>query len=477
MPFDRRGSVNWQDGMLIESSHLTAETEFLRSLAARSARTALGSFGLYADPGETAPLDLQVSASGGECTAELRRFRGFFPDGTWVDFDSPEAGTVLGRTMLEGSGPSSVGVFLYAHEDEFLGIGEPDPADDPPRSPYRLPRLELRLGEDPKWPRGRSLRLATVQVNGGVAVMDGAHVPPSATLASWPALRELGERYGEYLERWRRLAIGNFITLLPIATAPAGGLGREIAYAKRETAFQLAVEISRNQSAQPLLTRVGSPAEWFASVQTNARLIATLLELNRDLAGAMQDGANFAAAMGTLRDTSTFDVYQESLRAMVQQVEVFIDAVETLLTGLFEAREGEKDVLRYRDKEYAFTPYAKRVYRRESDREYLEIQGLSASEVEDYVVLMKGGIGAAVRKSPPNTHVGPNERSTWPQADPAFVDHTFMDGAALFHPHGFQPQREINRLTLICIGGGDLSIFEQGDDQDVRVFIRRKASS
>ena len=92
-------------------------------------------------------------------------------------------------------------------------------------------------------------------------------------------------------------------------------------------------------------------------------------------------------------------------------------------------------------------------------------------------MLLKGAVGAAVRKSPPNTHVGTNERSTWPQADPAFVDHTFMEGAALFHPHGFLAQREVNRLTLICIGGGDLSTFEQGDDQDVRVFIRKKGSA
>lgn len=477
MPFERRGAVNWQDGMLIESAHLTAETEFLRSLSSRASQVALGTFGLHAGPGEAMPIDLQVVVAGGECAAELRRFRGFFPDGTWVEFEADGQSVILGRAPVDGNASHSFAVYIQAHDDNFMGMGEPDPADDPPRQPYRIPRLELCMGDDPGWPRGRSMRLATVRVEGGVATLDPSHIPPSVTMATWPTLRDLAERFAEYLERWRRLALGNFITLLPIATAPAGGLGREIAYAKRETAYQLAVEIARLQSSLALRSRRGAPVEWFELMQTGARLITTLLELNRDLAGAMQDGGGFSAAMGTLRDVADYEVTSEDLRRMAAITEEGIQAVEILLNGLFEAREGEKDVLRYRDKEYAFTPYAKRVYKREADREYMEIQGISAAEVEDYVVLLKGAVGAAVRKSPPNTHIGVNDRKTWPQADPAFVDHTFMEGAALFHPHGFLPQREVNSVTMICIGGGDLSSFEQGDDQDVRVFIRKKASA
>ncbi|HVP38861.1 MAG TPA: hypothetical protein VMS93_06705 [Candidatus Saccharimonadales bacterium] len=477
MPMDRRGSVNWQDGMLIEASHLAAETEYLRGLSGRAAAVGLGGFGVLGDPGEAAPLDLSVAVAGSECTAELKRLRGFFPDGTWVEYEAQGPDAVVARAAVEPRGEQSLGVYVLAHDDEYLAFGEPDPREDPPRRPFRQPRLELRLGADPGWPRARSLKLGAVQVRDGVAGVDPGALPAAATMASWPALRDLAARHAERLERWRRIAVDNFIVLLPVATAPAGGTGREVEYAKRETAFQWGVEVARLQAAQELLARTASPARWMASLQAGARTLLTLVELNRDLSKAMQQAStDFEAGVGALRQAVAFRPDPEALHELVDCAGAYMDGVDRLLAGLFTAKGVRSDILRYRDQEYQLTSYSRRVYRREGEREYLEISGLAVASVEDYVVVMEGEVGAAARKSPPNTHAGPNERTTWPQADPAFVDHTFMEGAVLFHPHGFALQKELTRITLICLGGGDLSAFERGSDQDVRVYVRVKAA-
>ena len=471
----RRGSVNWQDGMLIEASHFTAETEHLRELIGHSAHLTLGWFGLYAESGDPAPLDVSVKVDGLECTVELRRFRGIFRDGLWVDFEAETGDVVVARCAIEATGEQRLPIRLLASGEEFHAFGEPDPAQDPPRAPYRQPLLQLALGAAPNWSPDRSMVLGSVHVRDGVAMLDPEQLPPCATMASWPALRDLAARYAEVLEKWRRTAVDNFIVLLPIATAPTGGTGRQMEYAKRETAFQWALEVARLQAMQPWLTRTGTPPRWFSTVQSAARSMLTLLDLNREMARGIVEREE--SALAALRRTASHLPSPEDLGAMVALGEELMSAMEQILKVIFTAKQRDDSTLGYLDKTYRLTRYARRASRRQGDMEFLEISGLSETDIEDYVVLVQGEIGKTLARARPQAKLGPNERDAWTTSDPAFLDVTFRDGAVLAHPLALRPLRELNRLTLVCLGAENLSAFERGSDEDVRVYVLKKHST
>jgi hypothetical protein len=472
----RRGSVNWQDGMLIEASHFTAETEHLRGLIGHSAHLALGWFGLYAESGDPAPLDLSVKVDGLECTVELRRFRGIFRDGLWVDFEAGTGDVVVARCAIEATGEQSLPIHLFASGDEFHAFGEPDPAQDPPRAPWRQPLLQLALGAAPSWSPDRSMVLGNVRVRDGVAVLDPERLPPCATMSSWPALRDLAARYVEVLEKWRRTAVDHFIVLLPVATAPTGGTGRQMDYARRETAFQWALEVARLQAMQPWLTRTGTPPQWFSTVQSAARSLLTLLDLNREMTRGIVEREE--SALAALRRTASHLPNPEDLGAMLALGEECMDAVTRVLGVVFGHEDHDPDQeLGYQGRTYHLTRYARRSFRREGDREFLEISGLAETDIEDYVVLLGGEVGKTLARARPTAKLGPNERNGWTTADSAELDVTFRERAVLAHPLALRLLRELNRLTLICIGAENLSAFERGADEDVRVYVLTKHST
>src|SRR5262245_33648469 len=100
----RPGSVNWQAGMLIEAGHFTDETEHLRDLISQNTRVLLRSYGVCANPGDPSPLDLGVAVRGLECHVELRRFRGVFPGGLWIDFEATAEDIASARCTIEAQG-------------------------------------------------------------------------------------------------------------------------------------------------------------------------------------------------------------------------------------------------------------------------------------------------------------------------------------------------------------------------------------
>ena len=464
----RRGSVNWQDGMLIQASHFIADTAHLREVIGRNSGLSLGWFGVFAEPGEAVPLDLNVAINGLECTAELRRFRGYFPDGTWLEFEADASDVVVARRRVENVADQELPVCLFVSTDQFYEFGEPDPALDPPRRPFRQPRLQLSLEDPEDRPARQSMVLGRIQLRDGVAALDPAVLPACATMASWPALRDLAARFAEALERWRRFAVDHFVVLLPVATAPAGGTGRELEFAQRETAFQWAMEVARLQAVYPLLARRGTPPLWFAHLQSAARSILTLLELNREMARDVAEHEQ--AALTTLRRVIDYVPDPNSLGGMLVMGQECLQAMDRVLPAVFTHEALPSSSLVYQNKTYYELTYARRSCRTQGELAFLEISGLSASEVEDCVLLVEGETGVQLAQSRPNARLGPNDRGTWPSSDPAFLDVSFKDRAVLVHPIGFRPVKELNRLTLVCLGAGNLSAFERGSDQEIRVF-------
>ena len=471
MHTSQRGSVNWQDGMLIESSHFTDETEYLRDLNSRSNALALGWFGVHAEPGSASPLDLGVAVAGGRCRVELRRFRGVFPEGLWVDLEARDGDVVAAECPVPANGEQAVAIHLVASDTLFRAVGTPNPEEDPPRQPFRHPLLQVVLGPDSGARRGRAMRVGAVRVRDGVAVLDAAWIPPSLTMTSWPGLHDLAIRFGEYLENWRRTAVDNFIVLLPVATAPAGGTGRQMEFAKRETAYQLAMEMSRLQAEQQVLARTGTPRSWFTLVQTAARSILTLLDLNRELARATVDPQGFASGVAGLRRVADHALDPEDLGSMAGVAAGAFDGAQGLLDSLFTTKPVPDTTLGYNGRFYTQVNYSRRAYRRETEFEFLEIVGLSVPNVADCVVLLQGDIAKLLHASKPTAHIGPAQRESWPTSGPAVLDLAFRDGAVLAHPERFREQRELNQLTLVCRGATNLSAFERGADEDVRVYV------
>jgi hypothetical protein len=153
-----------------------------------------------------------------------------------------------------------------------------------------------------------------------------------------------------------------------------------------------------------------------------------------------------------------------------------MNAIERVLDVIFTEKRDDS-TLGYQGKMYHLTRYARRGCRRQDDMEFLEIAGLSEADVEDFVVLVQGEIGKTLARARPKLKLGPNDRDRWPTADAASLDVTFREGAVLCHPLGLRPLRELNRLTLVCLGAENLSAFERGSDEDVRVYVIQKHST
>jgi hypothetical protein len=216
-------SVNWKNPMLLGAEHLqladlmAART---RNWLARAVAHPAGHYGL-APPfsGTGKGVELSHDHSANHLTVSIQVLTALAPDGTPLVFDEA-AYAELQRALatqieLAAVVPEPVRLSVLVRPidpsgvtaEGALEVGDPDPAEEPPRAPLRTMALELVV-EPGAISSGCGLKVAEFTWDGAHLTLDEDYIPPCLSSAAWPGLFRLVHDLRGTIQRLRDILRG-----------------------------------------------------------------------------------------------------------------------------------------------------------------------------------------------------------------------------------------------------------------------------
>jgi len=173
-------SVNWQDGMLITQSHLKDQEKYFEELARWYALGTGDNYGLIKKSFSGKPaLTLNNSVSGNRLRVEIVRCQAITPDGSYIEINE-SAGDVI-RAEADIS-ETTIPVYIGVDNSSKKLVGDPDPAEDVPRVPFRVSNYTAHLGQPPNLPEGQFIQVAKLSISGNEVGYADDYYPPCVSL-------------------------------------------------------------------------------------------------------------------------------------------------------------------------------------------------------------------------------------------------------------------------------------------------------
>jgi hypothetical protein len=213
-------SVNWKNPMLLGAEHLQL-ADLMADRARRWLAHALGHpaghYGLVPPLSGTGKgLEMSADLTVDHLSVSVQLLTALAPDGTPLVFDEA-AYAELSRALTTqcslapgGPDPTHLSVIVRPVDPAGQGagssleVGDPDPAEEPPRSPLRTLALELAV-EPGTTSSGSSLKIAEVAWDGTRWSMADGYVPPCLTSGAWPPLQQRYARLRAEVHRLREV--------------------------------------------------------------------------------------------------------------------------------------------------------------------------------------------------------------------------------------------------------------------------------
>ena len=213
-------SVNWKNPMLLGAEHLQMAdlmSARARSWLARAIAHPGGHYGLVPPLSGTGKgLEFSHDHAASRLSVSIETLTALAPDGTPLVFDET-AYAELQRLLtvqvdLEPVVPEPVRLAVVVRPidptgvsaDGVLELGDPDPADEPPRPPLRTMALEVVIEPD-TLSSGSSLKVAEFTWDGSHLDLAADYIPPCLSSSAWPELFRMVHELRQEIQRLREV--------------------------------------------------------------------------------------------------------------------------------------------------------------------------------------------------------------------------------------------------------------------------------
>ncbi|MBM3286215.1 MAG: hypothetical protein FJY88_02530 [Candidatus Eisenbacteria bacterium] len=472
--------VHWQDGMLLRSAHLDLVEGRADELLDLTRRYLGHSPGIC--PGGEPSISCEISGS--SLTVTLESCVALTPDGRLliVDATRKEAGKAISAAIsLDPAVEARIPVAIEAIEGSDP-VGTPDPDEDPPRLPYRLPRVALLLGTDPGIGRPSSIRIAEIMVADRAARVSDDYIPPCAQIGSARAFAAAVEAFRARARACGARAVAGAAAMK--ARLDGEGIPGDPFFAILQ---QLAIGMG---SARENLPTPPYPDPPLAALRPVRAVLRSALELFQIYPGARNRVINDLILreklpsgdpvfFDSLRDFLDGPIALDDLRSAIGTHMRFLDDLDGVVRFLADqAKIPELDTLEefyeYRGVRYWPIEYKHRRLRKDESRQYLEVGGIKArGDVKRILVIMRCAQGTPEERERFVIRFGVNDRKTWIFAEQVQVDaRTEKNRIVCLYPA--EPDREVpeprlRELTLIS-GAVDFTPVENAPPTDLRIY-------
>ncbi len=474
-------SVNWRDGMLLTQEHLRLQEQYLEELSRRynvplGDRWGLVRFGASS----RVALTLNASVTGDQVRVELVHCQAITPDGHLIHV-TQSGGRSL-RASIITSPEDSISVWVSVQTEERQEFGDPDPAEEIPRMPYRAASYALHLGPRPEVPPGQVVQVALLVMREKEVNHSPSYIPPSVTLFSDDRLHQKAVEIRNRLETL--LSIGNRAFTTLSAGGAMSGEGSDIKSGLQHTIYQFVTFLSSTLDEFVVSRNAGHPQQAVVWFRKQFRMFHTLLSLRPSVRDYLHEryfvkeaGSDISRFMSAIDQFLLSEYNHENIGQHMESIENILEMIRGLLSHIAHVKEEQlgpqaiaTESLTYAGRTFKQAPYGGTRIERLGELTYVEVQLGSPQPMKDTVILLSKDLATSNDWSGMHVRLGLNEARGLGETDPVAIDSTSFGDKVALHPHDMLHSQSVKKVTLIIRGLQDATAFESMSKSDLVIY-------
>lgn len=469
-------SVNWQDGMLIKSSHFDEQEDYFESLSRWTIRNSAMFYGLTRPaemPGQS--FDARIDHDGQNWVVVLSRCYAFTASGKIIQIDSEFDNSVKTEPIVVGGG-EKVPVYVYASGSK-VNIGAPGAADMQTRHPYRCYDYRLIVGDATDIDPADCLKIGEIVVEEDRPQLSADFIPPCSTIGAHPALADYCFRIKGVLSHARESALHAFQAFVAAAQENTSQFGPE------HTSFKqilsgFSVKLGAMLKVHPRPDLAAPPYQLTAYYQEIFGTVESLLQTYSDAAGVLKkkygDNELYKRFMAGMTNFVNAKYNHQEIGPMSKSLILLLnDFVEfvNLIANLAGILPRAGKMLQYKQKEYQLHSFSSIVTQPERDGLTIKIKGMDNVVTRDLVATIKKDLFSGADYRYIMVKIGVNENDTPGRMAPVYVDADTSPENLIFKPMDDLKSQSLDAVNLNLRGDFNPQVLSELNAENLAVYI------
>ena len=458
-------SINWEDGMLVNASHLIAQENYFESLNRWTIKHSIAFFGLTPlSSHKGSSLEIRVDYDGRDWIAVLSRCHGLTASGRIIQIDE-EFDNNLTSTAISMMDKESIPVYVWAKSIK-TGVGLPSGEEEQTRHPYRGFDYNLVIGSLLNIDPADCLKVGELLLLDDKPVLSVDFIPPCVTIGAHPLLAEQCRRLLGLLVLTQQEAINGFQAFMSVIQDKPGKFGIEHKLFQ-EMLSHIAINLGGSIQVHPNPDLPVSPYNLISFYQQIFGSVDAMLSTYRDatltLKKKYEDETSLSRFLDGIKEFITIKYNHYELGQLTSKlIMLMTDLVEfvNLVKNLAGALPEVGRVLNYRNKEYRLQTFRAVNSQIERDGVTVKIEGLGNIVSRDVLVSVSRELLGDIDYRYIMVKIGLNDNEIPGRMDPVYVDAESSPGNLLLKP--------MDDLADPSISGINLNVRGNFNTQDLK---------
>ncbi len=474
-------SVNWQDGMLISQSHLKDQEKYFIELARWYALRTGDNYGLIRKSFTGKPaLTLNNSVSGNRLRVEVVRCQAVTSDGSYIEINESTGDVIRAEVDIS---ETTIPVYIGADNTSKKLVGDPDPAEDVPRVPFRVSNYVVHLGQPPNLPEGQFIEVAKLSISGNEVGYAEDYYPPCLSVNADERLSLKATDFRDRMEGLLKLSSRAYMAVT--ASGALSGASTKLQVAFKDTVHLMMYNIATNLDEFIVGRNAMHPLTMVIQFKKLFRTISSLVNLQPGLKDYMNE-KYFGKELGTEIDQflSAIDAFllteydHRDLGGQIHSIEDIFNNLRGMLGFLAQTKPSElgeqavaTETLTYSGKTYRNVAYGATKLEQVGELSYLSINITEPRPIADIVSLISKDLFPDSEWRNMQVRLGINDARGLGETDPVDVDVVTFGNKVALHPRDMLKSSSVRQLTMIFRGAGDARKFAELGKMDLIIYV------
>ncbi|UCE67670.1 MAG: type VI secretion system baseplate subunit TssK [Candidatus Zixiibacteriota bacterium] len=469
-------SVNWQDGMLIKSSHFDEQEGYFENLNRWIIRNNAVFYGLTRPADMSArSFDVRIDHDGQNWVVVLSRCCGFTASGKIIQIDNEFDNDIKTGPITPGDS-ENIPVYVYASGTKN-NSGTPAGTDLSTRYPYRCFDYRLIVGEAIDIDPADCLKICEIVFTQDRPELSMDFIPPCSTIGAHPVLSDHCHRIKGILTQARQNALNGYRAFVTSAQGESSKFGPEHKLF-RDILSDLSIKLGAMLKIHPRPDLPVSPYYFVLYYKEIFGTVESMLETFGDAADMLKkkyaDNELYARFIEDMTAfTNTRYNHQEiglTIKALILLMNNFVEFLN-LISDLAGVLPQAGKILHYRQKDYMLQSFSSVNAQPERDGVTVRIEGLNNIVTRDIIATIKKDLFSGVDYRYIMVKIGVNENSTPGRMDPVNVDAENSPENLILKPMEDLKSQSLNAINLNLRGNFNVQALSDLGVDNLAVYV------
>jgi len=469
-------SVNWQDGMLVKSSHFDEQESYFENLISWMIRSSALFYGLIR-PAEISghSFGIRLDHDGQNWVVVLSQCYGITAGGNIIQIDSAYDNSIKTKP-IKPEGANNIPVYVYA-DGSKKNLGIPSETGMLTRAPYRCYDYKLLAGELTDINPADCLKVAEIVIEQNSPRLSEAFIPPCTLINAHPVLSDYSFKLKGLLTQARQSALNGYQAFVSLSEGEGGKFGQEHKLLQ-QILSELSIKFGAKLKIHPRPDIAVTSQDLFSFYQEIFGTVESMLEtygeisiiLNKKFSNNELYTRFISELSGFTNSKYNHQELGKSLRSLILLANDFVEFVN-LIAGLAGVLPKTGKVLHYRQKEYMLQNFGSVTTRQERDGLSIQISGLDNIVSRDIVVAIRKELFGEADHRYIMVKIGVNENNVPGRMAPVNVDAEVSPENLVFKPMDDLKSQSLNAINLNLRGNFNPQTLTELNTDSLAVFV------